>query len=99
MEVIYNLIEKELKAIKKSDKVTRHDVFGHINHLSKVGYSITRPQGDQVITDIYELRPKKYRILYTYKNDKAYLLCIYKKSGSKVPTHELNKAIDRKNRL
>ncbi len=99
MEVIDNLIKKELNALRKADKVTRYDVFGHISHLSQVGYAITRPQGDQIVTDIYELRPKKYRILYTYKDGKAYLLCMFKKSGSKIPDHELNKAIDRKNRL
>lgn len=92
MRVYIEIVKKDLEKIGKSNSSTRNSVFGHISYLEGAGTEVRRPKADKVEKDIWELRPKKYRILYTYINNEAYLLVVFKKSGNKIPTKELELA-------
>lgn len=42
--------------------------------------------------NLYELRPHGYRIIFTQKRERYFLLTLFKKQGNKTPLKELKKA-------
>lgn len=61
--------------------------------LSKYGTSIGEPYIKYIKDNIWELRPLRDRILFTYwDNDKFILLNVFTKSTQKTPKKEIEKA-------
>lgn len=74
-----------------------------IERLSQLGHELRRPEGDFLRDGIYELRASlkrvQYRILYFFHLKIGVLSHGFIKTGNKVPTKEINRAIDNKTKF
>lgn len=93
------LIQKELNKLKQKDNKEYQQIERLIYALSLRGRDLNRPQAASLRDDIYELRPKKHRVLYTFLGDDVVLLSICKKSGSKVSAKDFELALKRKKNI
>lgn len=77
----------------KDSKIKINKIIAYINMLSKYGTSIGEPYIKYIKDNIWELRPLRDRILFTYwDNDKFILLNVFTKSTQKTPKKEIEKA-------
>lgn len=85
-----------IKLQNKKDKDSRikiNKIVAYIDMLSKYGTSIGEPYIKYIKDNIWELRPLRDRILFTYwDNNKFILLNIFTKSTQKTPKKEIEKA-------
>lgn len=94
-----DLIQKELNKLKQKENKEYQQIERLIFALSLRGRDLNRPQSASLRDDIYELRPKKHRVLYTFLGDDVVLLSICKKSGSKVSSKDFELALKRKKNI
>ena len=69
---------------------------GYLHALETDGY-LTMPYGKKIKVqkNLYEVRYKKHRILYTIHNNQAIMLHAFKKQTQKTPLKEINLALKR----
>ena len=91
-----NEIENFLLNLKnkkdKSSRIKFNKITAYINLLSKYGINLGEPYIKYINNDIWELRPLRYRILFTYLNNNFILLTIFLKKSQKTPNQEIDKA-------
>lgn len=77
----------------KDSRIKINKIIAYINMLSKYGTSIGEPYIKYIKDNIWELRPLRDRILFTYwDNNKFILLNVFTKSTQKTPKKEIEKA-------
>lgn len=85
-----------IKLQNKKDKDSRikiNKIIAYINMLSKYGTSIGEPYIKYIKNNIWELRPLRDRILFSYwDKNKFILLNIFTKCTQKTPKKEIEKA-------
>lgn len=84
--------------IKEQDEITYAKILGAIVLLRNGGPFLKPPYIKKLQDKLYELRISgvvAIRIFYSFKNEKYYLLHIFKKKSQKIPSKELKIAIDR----
>jgi phage-related protein len=75
-----------------------------IERLAEMGHELRRPEADYLGNGIHELRAKhsgvNYRMLYFFHGQKAVVLSHgFSKQQAKVPTREIQAAVERRNRF
>lgn len=97
------LFDKSIeKFIKSLEKRTKEKTVYLINLLEEAGIYLGMPHSKKIVDDIFELRVKskqEVRILYTFKENKIYLLNGFIKDSNKIPKKEITKAIKKAKRL
>lgn len=85
----------ELKANieNKDNRIKLNKIIAYIDQLSKEGLSLGMPYIKHLENEIWELRPLRDRILFTYfDNNKFILLTCFMKQTQKTPRKEIEKA-------
>ncbi len=94
MEIIY-YNEKVIKFIKDLDLETMARIDKTREVLEKLGHLIDMPDSKSLGMGLFELRilgKKQVRILYVFKNNKAYILHGFVKKTWKIPYREIKYA-------
>jgi phage-related protein len=74
----------------------RDKCFEYIAYLEEMGEQVRRPVGDYLVEKLYELRPKKTRIIYFFLfKDYAVLVHAFRKKTNAVPDREIKLALKR----
>lgn len=77
----------------KDSKIKFNKIISYMRLLSENGLSIGEPYIKYLNNEIWELRPLKDRILFTYWNNNRFiLLSIFAKKTQKTPRNEIEKA-------
>lgn len=77
----------------KDSKIKFNKIISYMRLLSENGLSIGEPYIKYLDNGIWELRPLKDRILFTYWNNNRFiLLSIFTKKTKKTPRNEIEKA-------
>lgn len=77
----------------KSSRIKFNKIISYMRLLSENGLSIGEPYIKYLKNEIWELRPSRDRILFTYwNNNKFILLSIFTKKTQKTPQREIEKA-------
>ncbi len=80
--------------ISKDSKIKFNKITSYIDLLEKNGLKLTKPYIKYLGNNIWELRPLRDRILFTYiDNNKFILLNYFVKKTQKTPKNEIKKAI------
>lgn len=92
-----NEIEKYLlnlqKRKDKSSRIKVNKIIAYIDMLLKYGLTIGEPYIKYISNNIWELRPLRNRIFFSYlNNNKFILLSIFMKQTRKTPEKEIEKA-------
>ena len=88
-EYLLNLQNKNTK----DSRIKFNKIIAYINMLSKYGTKIGEPYIKYLENNIWELRPIRDRILFTYwDNNNFILLNIFIKQTQKTPKKEIEKA-------
>ena len=99
VEYIHNNIKK---FIDELDINTRASVVHALDELSILGNEITFPLSKYIGHRLFELRitkPMNVRIIYTFHNNQAWILNIFKKKSNKIPKKEIELALQRSKML
>jgi len=86
------------KFIDNLDSETKASVMHAIHELSVYGNDLTLPISKYIGQKLFELRitkPINVRIIYTFQNNQAWILNIFKKKSSKIPKREIELALQR----
>lgn len=87
-EYILNLQKQK----DKNSRIKFNKIVAYINMLSKHGITIGEPYIKHIDSDIWELRPLRDRILFTYYDKNNFiLLSIFMKTTRKTPQMEIDK--------
>lgn len=84
--------------IERLDQSTYTKVLRSITLLEAYGPFLKPPHSKKVRDDLYELRivgKEAIRIFYTQKHDEYYLVHVFKKKRQKIPSREIQTALDR----
>lgn len=74
----------------------RDKCFEYIAYLEKMGEQVRRPVGDYLRNKLYELRPKRTRIIYFFMlKDHAVLVHAFRKKTKEMPKKEMETALKR----
>lgn len=91
---IQNYLERLSKKKDKDSRIKFNKIISYIDLLSNKGIEIGEPYIKHINNNIWELRPVRDRILFTYwDNNKFILLSIFMKQTQKIPKSEIEKAI------
>lgn len=87
------------KYIKKWPKDAKIKFLKYIDKINKYGLETLIKTRDikpfrQTDVQLYEFRPKKYRLFFTVINKTIWIVSGYKKEGKKTPKKEREKAIN-----
>ncbi len=78
-----------------SQESTQAKILRTIDLLEKFGNQLAMPHSKKISNKMFELRIRgksEVRIIYTYKNKKAYLLHAFIKKSQKIPKREIKTA-------
>ena len=76
----------------------REKCFEYIAYLEEMGEQVRRPVGDYLGQKLYELRPKRIRVLYFFMfKDYAVLVHAFQKKTNAIPVREIKIALTRMN--
>ena len=90
---VYEYLKKLRNKNSKDAKIKLNKISAYINQLSKNGLFIGEPFIKHLDADIWELRPLRDRILFSYwDNNKFILLNVFMKQTQKTPKREIEKA-------
>ena len=81
------------------DEVQQNKVFAALKRLEEEGYNLRRPLADSLggKTGLYELRPGRHRILYSfYERKHVVLLHAFLKKTDEIPQKDADLALVRK---
>jgi len=95
VEYIHSSIKK---FIDNLDFETKASVMHALNELSAYGNDLTFPISRHIGQKFFELRitrPMNVRIIYTFHNNQAWVLNIFKKKSNKIPKREIELAFQR----
>jgi len=95
VEYIHGSIKK---FIDELDSVTKASVFHALCELSTFGNELRFPLSKYIGFKLFELRitkPMNVRILYTFHNNQAWILNIFRKKSQKIPRREIELALQR----
>lgn len=84
--------------IKVQDLSTRKKIAFRINLLERFGMHLGMPYSRKITGNLYELRMRgkvEVRIIYSFKNNYAVLLHVFKKKQDKLPQREIETARSR----
>ena len=85
--------------IKSLDEVQQNKVFAALKRLEEEGYHLRRPLADSLgaKTGLYELRPGRHRILYSFHERKyIVLLHAFLKKTDEIPEKDIELALVRR---
>lgn len=93
----FSEIQEYLQKLQmKKDKDSRikfNKIIAYIDMLSKYGLELGTPYIKHIDNNIWELRPIRDRILFSYlNNNKFILLTIFMKQTQKTPSREIERA-------
>ena len=93
----FSEIQEYLQKLQmKKDKDSRikfNKIIAYIDMLSKYGLELGTPYIKHIDNNIWELRPIRDRILFSYLNNNNFiLLTIFMKQTQKTPSREIEKA-------
>lgn len=80
------------KEKSKDDRILYNQIFSHIQVLEDVGTRNGESQVKHLQGDIWELRPRNVRILFSVEGSKIVLLNYFFKKTPKAPPREIDKA-------
>jgi phage-related protein len=86
------------KFIVKCDNNLQAKIIHQLDLLEKYGLEIGMPHIKKISRQLFELRilgKVNVRLILAYKNETFYVLHIFKKKTNKIPSKELNMAINR----
>lgn len=89
-ELIENLEEESNRGVKKA-RTDLKRIYFYFNILESVGTRGGENYTKYIVDDIWELRPGKYRFMFTIV-DNYILLTYFKKDSKKTPKHEIDRA-------
>ena len=92
---IYEYIQKlaNNKNKSKTDKIKFTKIISYIDLLARNGLNLKEPYVKHIEGELWELRPLRDRILFTYiENNKIIMLNYFIKSTNKTPQREIEKA-------
>ena len=92
---IYEYIQKmsNNKNKSKTDKIKFTKIISYIDLLARNGLNLKEPYVKHIEGDLWELRPLRDRILFTYyENNKIVMLNYFMKTTNKTPQKEIEKA-------
>lgn len=95
VEYIHNSIKK---FIDELDIVTKASVLHALYELSILGNELAFPLSKYIGKKLFELRitkPMNVRIIYTFQNNRAWVLNIFKKKSNRIPKREIDLALQR----
>ena len=76
----------------KDSRIKLNKINDYIGALENKGLSLKEPYIKKISHNIWELRPLRYRILFTLVDDYFLLLHYFIKSTNKTPIKEIEKA-------
>jgi phage-related protein len=88
--------------ILKQNAPTKAKIARHIDLLESHGNFLGMPHSKKLNSVLYELRIRgqtEVRIIYTFKQNKIYLLHAFKKQSQKTPRKEIRTATERVNEI
>ena len=81
---------------KKDSRIIYNQIVLYVSLLENNGFKLTSNFSKHLTNDLWELRPGKYRIIYSYIDSIGFvLLTIFKKQTQKTPKSEIDKALIR----
>jgi phage-related protein len=95
---VFYINDSLIKFINNLDSTSQANILHAVNKLSIYGNELGLPLSKPIGHKIFELRimnSVNIRILYTFKNNKAWILHIFKKKSFKIPKKEINLALQR----
>ena len=90
------------KFIDDLDIETKASVFHALYQLSDLGNELGLPLSKHIGHKLFELRvtkPIHLRMIYTFHNNQAWILNIFKKKSDKIPKREIEIALQRQKML
>jgi len=100
MEVVLVRVVQDF--ILSLDKATLAKTLRIIDLLEKFGYALGMPHSKKILPKLFELRitgDKEIRIFYTLKSGNACLLHGFVKKTQKIPSNEIQKALNQMEKL
>lgn len=91
-----------VKFLSNLDHPTHAKVIRTIELLQHHGLQLPPPYSKKVFNNLYELRTSgsnPIRILYSFHSDTFYLLHVLKKKSQKLPSQDIQTALDRRNQI
>lgn len=85
--------------LRSLDETQQNKIFAALKRLEEEGYNLRRPLGDSLgsKTGLYELRPGRHRILYSFHERKyIVLLHAFLKKTDEIPEKDIELALVRK---
>ena len=85
--------------IKALDEPQQNKIFAALKRLEEEGYNLRRPLADSLgsKTGLYELRPGRHRILYSFHERRCVvLLHVFLKKTDAIPQKDIELALVRK---
>lgn len=85
--------------ITSLDEIQQNKIFAALKRLEEEGYNLRRPLADSLgsKTGLYELRPGRHRILYSFHERKhVILLHAFLKKTDEIPQKDIELALVRK---
>lgn len=97
------LFDKSVETfIRSLEKSTIAKTLRTIEFLENFGNKLGMPYSKKIVNNIFEIRirgAQEVRILYTFHKNRAVLLCGFLKKSKKTPHREIEKALQRAQRL
>lgn len=84
--------------VKSLDEPTIAKIIHTIDLLEKYGPFLGMPHAKKLTSELYELRirgKQEVRIIYSFVNEKIFLLHAFKKQTQKTPRREIEKSLSR----
>ena len=84
------------RANNKDSRIHYNQIVLYVSLLENNGFMLTSNFSKHLTSELWELRPGNYRILYSYVDSFGFvLLTIFRKKTQKTPRAEIDKAIAR----
>ena len=84
------------RANNKDSRIHYNQIVLYVSLLENNGFMLTSNFSKHLTSELWELRPGNYRILYSYVDSFGFvLLTIFRKKTQKTPRAEIDKAIER----